>query len=139
MANNRIKFKHFCGTLEKWNTKKSSGLWDESVVFGRIHTDGKWLYKIYAGAIDEHKDLYEYNFVTAEDFDKYEERLSALETELNKAEDPEIGKVVFTDEDFKEALRNTINLLFTKDEKDLEKRLEAVEDAVLWVTTEDID
>ena len=139
MANNRIKFKHFCGTLERWNTKKSSGVWDESIVFGRIHADGKWLYKIYAGAIDEHKDLYEYNFVTAEDFDKYEERLSALETELNKAEDPEIGKVVFTDEDFKEALRNTINLLFTKDEKDLEKRLEAVEDAVLWVTTEDID
>ena len=49
------------------------------------------------------------------------------------------GNVVFDDEDFKKALKNTINLLFTKSGKDLEKRLEAVEDAVLWVTTEDID
>ena len=49
MSNNKIKFKHFCGTLERWNSKKSE--WPDAIVFGRIHTGGKWLYKIYAGAI----------------------------------------------------------------------------------------
>ena len=138
MTNNKIKFKHFCGTLDRWNSKKSE--WKDAIVFGRIHTGGKWLYKIYAGAIqDEDPDLYEYNFVTAEDFAEYEERLKAVEKELHTDIDSLTGNVVFDDEDFKKVLKNTINLLFTKNEKDLEKRLEAVEDAVLWVTTEDID
>lgn len=138
MANNKIKFKHFCGTLDRWNSKKSE--WKDAIVFGRIHTGGKWLYKIYAGAIqDEDPDLYEYNFITAEGFAEYEERLKTVEKELHTDIDSSTGNVVFNDEDFKEALKNTINLLFTKSGKDLEKRLEAVEDAVLWVTTEDID
>ena len=138
MSNNKIKFKHFCGTLERWNSKKSE--WSDAIVFGRIHTGGKWLYKIYAGAIQgEEQNLYEYNFITAEGFAEYEERLKAVEKELHTGIDSSTGKVVFDDEDFRKALKNTINLLFTKSGKDLEKRLEAVEDAVLWVTTEDID
>lgn len=138
MANNKIKFKHFCGNLDRWNNKKSE--WKDAIVFGRIHTGGKWLYKIYAGAIqDEDPDLYEYNFITTEGFAEYEERLKAVEKELHTDIDSSTGNVVFNDEDFKEALKNTINLLFTKSGKDLEKRLEAVEDAVLWVVTEDID
>ena len=135
---NKIKFKHFCGTLERWNSKKSE--WTDAIVFGRIHTGGKWLYKIYAGAIQgEDPNLYEYSFITAEGFAEYEERLKAVEKELHTGIDSSTGKVVFDDEDFRKALKNTINLLFTKSGKDLEKRLEAVEDAVLWVTTEDID
>lgn len=138
MSNNKIKFKHFCGTLERWNSKKSE--WSDAIVFGRIHTGGKWLYKIYAGAIQgEEQNLYEYNFITAEGFAEYEERLKAVEKKLHTDIDSSTGKVVFDDEDFRKALKNTINLLFTKSGKDLEKRLEAVEDAVLWVTTEDID
>ena len=138
MSNNKIKFKHFCGTLERWNSKKSE--WSDAIVFGRIHTGGKWLYKIYAGAIQgEDPNLYEYSFITAEGFAEYEERLKAVEKELHIGIDSSTGKVVFDDEDFRKALKNTINLLFTKSGKDLEKRLEAVEDAVLWVTTEDID
>ena len=138
MSNNKIKFKHFCGTLDRWNSNKSE--WKDAIVFGRIHTGGKWLYKIYAGAVqDEDPNLYEYNFITAEDFAEYEERLKAVEKELHTDIDPSTGNVVFNDEDFREALKNTINLLFNKNGKDLEKRLEAVEDAVLWVTTEDID
>lgn len=113
MANSKIKFKHFCGTLDLWNAKKTE--WSDAIVFGRIHTEGKWLYKIYAGAIQgEDPNLYEYNFVTAEDFSEFEKRLKALETELNTDIDPSIGSIVFVDEDFKEALKNTINLLFAK-------------------------
>ena len=135
---NKIKFKHFCGTLERWNSKKSE--WTDAIVFGRIHTGGKWLYKIYAGAIQgEDPNLYEYNFNSAEDFIEYEDRLKAVEKKLHTDIDSSTGNVVFDDEDFRKALKNTINLLFTKSGKDLEKRLEAVEDAVLWVTTEDID
>lgn len=135
---NKIKFKHFCGTLERWNSKKSE--WTDAIVFGRIHTGGKWLYKIYAGAIQgEDPNLYEYSFITAEGFAEYEERLKAVEKELHTGIDSSTGKVVFDDEDFRKALKNTINLLFTKSGKDLEKRLEAIEDAVLWVTTEDIE
>ena len=138
MANNKIKFKHFCGTLDRWNSNKSE--WKDAIVFGRIHTGGKWLYKIYAGAIQgEDPNLYEYNFITAEGFAEYEERLKAVEKELHTGTDSTTGNVVFDDEDFREALKNTINLLFTKSGKDLEKRLETVEDAVLWVRTEDID
>ena len=138
MSNNKIKFKHFCGTLGRWNSKKSE--WSDAIVFGRIHTGGKWLYKIYAGAIQgEDPNLYEYSFITAEGFAEYEERLKAVEKELHTGIDSSTGKVVFDDEDFRKALKNTINLLFTKSGKDLEKRLEAVEDAVLWVTAEDID
>ena len=135
---NKIKFKHFCGTLDRWNSKKSE--WTDAIVFGRIHTGGKWLYKIYAGAIQgEDPNLYEYSFITAEGFAEYEERLKAVEKELHTGIDSSTGKVVFDDEDFRKALKNTINLLFSKSGKDLEKRLEAVEDAVLWVITEDID
>ena len=138
MSNNKIKFKHFRRTLDRWNSKKSE--WSDAIVFGRIHTGGKWLYKIYAGAIQgEDPNLYEYSFITAEGFAEYEERLKAVEKELHTGIDSSTGKVVFDDEDFRKALKNTINLLFTKSGKDLEKRLEAVEDAVLWVTTEDID
>ena len=135
---NKIKFKHFCGTLDRWNSKKSE--WSDAIVFGRIHTGGKWLYKIYAGAIQgEDPNLYEYSFITAEGFAEYEEILKDVEKKLHTDIDSSTGDVVFDDEDFREALKNTINLLFTKSGKDLEKRLEAVEDAVLWVTTEDID
>ena len=135
---NKIKFKHFCGTLDRWNSKKSE--WSDAIVFGRIHTGGKWLYKIYAGAIQgEDPNLYEYSFITAEGFAEYEERLKAVEKELHTGIDSSTGKVVFDDEDFRKAIKNTINLLFTKGGKNLEKRFEAVEDAVLWVTTEDID
>ena len=135
---NKIKFKHFCGTLDRWNSKKSE--WTDAIVFGRIHTGGKWLYKIYAGAIQgEDPNLYEYSFITAEGFAEYEERLKAVEKELHIGIDSSTGKVVFDDEDFRKALKNTINLLFTKSGKDLEKRIEDVENAFLWVTTEDID
>ena len=135
---NKIKFKHFCGTLDRWNSKKSE--WTDAIVFGRIHTGGKWLYKIYAGAIQgEDPNLYEYSFITAEGFAEYEERLKAVEKELHTGIDSSTGKVVFDDEDFRKALKNTINLLFTKSGKDLEKRIEDVESAFLWVTTEDID
>ena len=135
---NKIKFKHFCGTLDRWNSKKSE--WSDAIVFGRIHTGGKWLYKIYAGAIQgEDPNLYEYSFITAEGFAEYEERLKAVEKELHTGIDSSTGKVVFDDEDFRKALKNTINLLFTKSGKDLEKRIEDVESAFLWVTTEDID
>ena len=138
MSNNKIKFKHFCGTLDRWNSKKSE--WTDAIVFGRIHTGGKWLYKIYAGAIQgEDPNLYEYNFINGDDFAKYEERLKAVEKELRTDIDSSTGNVVFDDDNFRKALKNTINLLFTKSGKDLEKRLEAVEDAVLWVITEDID
>ena len=138
MSNNKIKFKHFCGTLERWNSKKSE--WSDAIVFGRIHTGGKWLYKIYAGAIQgEDPNLYEYNFNSAEDFIEYEDRLKTVEKQLHTNIESSTGNVVFDDEDFRKSLKNTINLLFSKSGKDLEKRLEAVEDAVLWVTTEDID
>ena len=135
---NKIKFKHFCGTLDRWNSKKSE--WTDAIVFGRIHTGGKWLYKIYAGAIQgEDPNLYEYNFINGDDFAKYEERLKAVEKELHTGINSSTSKVVFDDEDFRKALKNTINLLFTKSGKDLEKRIEDVENAFLWVTTEDID
>ena len=29
---NKIKFKHFCGTLDRWNSKKSE--WSDAIVFG---------------------------------------------------------------------------------------------------------
>ena len=135
---NKIKFKHFCGTLDRWNSKKSE--WSDAIVFGRIHTGGKWLYKIYAGAIQgEDPNLYEYSFITAEGFAEYEESLKAVEKKLHTDIDSSTGNVVFDDEDFRKALKNTINLLFTKSGKDLEKRIEDVESAFLWVTTEDID
>lgn len=134
---NKIKFKHFCGTLDRWNSKKSE--WSDAIVFGRIHTGGKWLYKIYAGAIQgEDPNLYEYSFITAEGFAEYEESLKAVEQKLHTDIDSSTGNVVFDDEDFRKALKNTINLLFTKSGKDLEKRIEDVESAFLWVTTEDI-
>ena len=135
---NKIKFKHFCGTLDRWNSKKSE--WSDAIVFGRIHTGGKWLYKIYAGAIQgEDPNLYEYSFITAEGFAEYEESLKAVEKKLHTDIDSSTGNVVFDDEDFRKALKNTINLLFTKSGKDLEKRIEDVESAFLWITTEDID
>lgn len=135
---NKIKFKHFCGTLDRWNSKKSE--WSDAIVFGRIHTGGKWLYKIYAGAIQgEDPNLYEYSFITAEGFAEYEESLKEVEKKLHTDIDSSTGNVVFDDEDFRKALKNTINSLFTKSGKDLEKRIEAVESAFLWVTTEDID
>ena len=138
MSNNKIKFKHFCGTLDRWNSKKSE--WSDAIVFGRIHTGGKCLYKIYAGAIQgEDPNLYEYSFITAEGFAEYEEILKDVENKLHTDIDSSTGDVVFDDEDFRKALKNTINLLFTKGGKNLEKRFEAVEDAILWVTTEDID
>ena len=135
---NKIKFKQFCGTLDRWTSKKSE--WSDAIVFGRIHIGGKWLYKIYAGAIQgEDPNLYEYNFNSAEDFIAYEDRLKAVAKQLHTDIDSSTSNVVFDDEDFRKALKNTINLLFSKSGKDLEKRLETIEDTVLWVTTEDID
>lgn len=138
--NKTLKFKHFCGTLERWNTKKNSGEWDNAIVFGRIFVNNKWLYKIYAGKIaNGDKDLYEYNFITADDFALIEERLRNVEQQLETTVDPSTGNTVFSDEDFNTALKNTINLLFSNDGKDLEQRLKVVEDSVLWVIKEEIE
>lgn len=109
---NNIQFKHFCGSLERWNAKISSSEYDSAIVFAKILDNGQWLNKIYAGKIYYGEDSsmgYLYDIPD-------QQELARLTNLVN------IDGSTFTSQTFIEALENAIN------DSDLEARVAALEE-----------